>query len=463
MAIVKAINSKSSIKNIINYVSDNNKTDEKLMSGKDCSADPNQAIEDMTMTKELYNKTNGRQYKHFVQSFNPNDDITPEKAHEIGKEWAEKSFKGYEVFIATHTDKEHLHNHFVVNSVNYEIGEKLRYSSRELQRYKEISDKICERENISRTLSDSKDITTFDMKKYKAIEKDFKGQKKSYIVEIGKTVEKNIHISRSKEEFINNMGKEGYKVKWSETRKNVTFEDKEGHKVRSENLAKTFKQEEFKKEEMLKQFEKNMNNEKQIAEDLQIKEEKLNTLKGQVAELEKVRSQLKILKEEKETLISDNTRDKGQIEKLRDLISKENEKKKGLGLGIFKKNKIEKQYCDDRINKYMGQIEVINNSLMPQPKLTQAQSEVAEITEKINWTIQKIIEYNEQIKQQNEQIKKAEELLEKERQQREREEGEKKERIPSNLRDKDNQENKKRVTNKQQNKEIINRSSEHER
>lgn len=43
------------------------------------------------------------------------------------------------------------------------------------------------------------------------------------------------------------------------------------------------------------------------------------------------------------------------------------------------------------------------------------------------------------------------------------EEGEKKERIPSNLRDKDNQENKKKVTNKQQNKAIINRSSEHER
>ena len=150
MAIIKAINSKGSISNIINYISDSNKTDEALMSGKDCSHNFEFAKEQMETTKELYRKDTGRQYKHFVQSFNPKDNISPQKAHKIGLEWAEKSFKGFEVFITTHKDKDHIHNHFVVNSVSFLNGEKFRYSNKELKDLKELSNKICERENLSK-------------------------------------------------------------------------------------------------------------------------------------------------------------------------------------------------------------------------------------------------------------------------------------------------------------------------
>ena len=156
MAIIKAINSKGSIKNIVDYISDSNKTDESLMSGKDCSNNPEFAKEQMETTKELYRKDTGRQYKHFVQSFNPEDNISPDKAHKIGLEWAEKSFKGFEVFISTHKDKDHIHNHFVVNSVSFLNGEKFRYSNKELKDLKELSNKICERESLSKVNLDKK-------------------------------------------------------------------------------------------------------------------------------------------------------------------------------------------------------------------------------------------------------------------------------------------------------------------
>jgi len=102
----------------------------------------------MELTKEIFNKVDGREYKHFVQSFDPKDTIDPSKAHQLGKEFAKKTFPGYEVLIATHIDKNHLHNHFVVNSVNFEDGAKIQCSPVDLQKMKDQSDQICEREGL---------------------------------------------------------------------------------------------------------------------------------------------------------------------------------------------------------------------------------------------------------------------------------------------------------------------------
>lgn len=257
MAVVKAINSKSSISKIINYVADKKKTTEELMFGKDCSAEPNQAIEDMNMTKALYNKESGRQYKHFVQSFSPKDNISPEKANRIGREWAEKAFKGYEVFIATHTDKEHIHNHFIVNSVNFETGKKYEQSNADLQKYKDISNKICEREGLSLSEPKKDVLTSFNSKKYKALEKGVEGTYKSYMLDLWKNVNSSMSIATSKEQFISLMNEKGYQVNWSNSRKNITYITPENKRVRDKNLAKTFKNEKLSKEGLVNEFRKN--------------------------------------------------------------------------------------------------------------------------------------------------------------------------------------------------------------
>ena len=146
MATIKRLSSKGSVKNIINYVLNKEKTDDRIISGKDCS--PLNAAVEMNATKNLYNKTEGITYHHIIQSFKPGE-ITPEKAHKIGLELAEKQFKNHEVLIATHKDKEHIHNHLIINSVSFKDGHKLITDKTSLREIKLENDKICLREHLS--------------------------------------------------------------------------------------------------------------------------------------------------------------------------------------------------------------------------------------------------------------------------------------------------------------------------
>ena len=146
MAVIKRIASKATPKKIVSYLTQEEKTEEKLIGGKDC--DPYNVVNDFNMTQELYGKTGGVKYHHIIQSFSPEDNITPEKAHEIGKELADSQFKGFEVFVVTHKDKDHIHNHLVVNSVSFENGLKYNASNKSLWDIKRESNRLCERENL---------------------------------------------------------------------------------------------------------------------------------------------------------------------------------------------------------------------------------------------------------------------------------------------------------------------------
>lgn len=146
MAVIKRIASKATPRKIVSYLTQEEKTEEKLIGGKDC--DPDNVVNDFNMTQELYGKTGGVKYHHIIQSFSPEDNITPEKANEIGKELAESQFKGFEVFVVTHKDKDHIHNHLVVNSVSFENGLKYNASNKSLWDIKRESNRLCERENL---------------------------------------------------------------------------------------------------------------------------------------------------------------------------------------------------------------------------------------------------------------------------------------------------------------------------
>ena len=104
----------------IGYVSQSFKTEERrLVSGINCSAE--NAFEQMNKEKELYGKLGGVVGYHCVQSFLPGE-IDPDLAHLIGLELAQEIWgdAGYQVVVATHIDRNHIHNHFVINSVNLE-------------------------------------------------------------------------------------------------------------------------------------------------------------------------------------------------------------------------------------------------------------------------------------------------------------------------------------------------------
>jgi len=223
---------------LFHEIIEHKKTEEKLISGIDCN--PNYAIDEMKATKAVWNKTEGRQYKHFVQSFSPEEQITPEQAHKIAFELAQNEFKGFEVLIATHKDSNHIHSHIIVNSVSHENGNKFQQSKNELQQMKDHSDELCALYDLS--ICEKSDKTaTYSIGKYKAIERASKGEYKSYVFDTALAVDNAMLTATSRESFISSMKGQGYETEWSDNKKYITFTDKDGNKVRNSNLEKTFK------------------------------------------------------------------------------------------------------------------------------------------------------------------------------------------------------------------------------
>ena len=141
-AIIKASNggSKGGTAGLEKYLKQEGKTEQTLMYGQDC--DVKNFAKDFEMTKNIYEKTGGRQHTHFIQSWRPGE-ITPGQAHEIGKEFLQNNkFKGFQAVIITHIDREHIHNHIVINSVNLETGLKYHQTKNEYQQLKDFSNEI---------------------------------------------------------------------------------------------------------------------------------------------------------------------------------------------------------------------------------------------------------------------------------------------------------------------------------
>jgi len=104
---------------------------------------------EMRMTKERWGKTDGIQGFHVIQSFAPGE-VEPDVAHRIGVEFAEKCFPGFEVVVGTHLDKQHIHNHIVINSVSCLDGHKYHSSQKSYYgKLRKVSDELCRRQGLS--------------------------------------------------------------------------------------------------------------------------------------------------------------------------------------------------------------------------------------------------------------------------------------------------------------------------
>src|SRR5690625_3221295 len=103
----------------------------------------------MKQTRELFSKNDGIQAHHVIQSFKP-DEVTPEKANQVGLELAEKLAPGHEVAVYTHDDTDHIHNHIVINSVNFETGKKYQAHGKDaIERARSLSDEVCKSHDLS--------------------------------------------------------------------------------------------------------------------------------------------------------------------------------------------------------------------------------------------------------------------------------------------------------------------------
>ena len=112
------------------------------VSGINCNVES--AYEEMTLTKKQYNKTNGILGFHAFQSF-AKGEVTPEKAHAIGVKLAEEMWGDrFEVVVSTHINTNHIHNHFVINSVSFKDGKKYYDNRVNYAKLRQLSDSLCE-------------------------------------------------------------------------------------------------------------------------------------------------------------------------------------------------------------------------------------------------------------------------------------------------------------------------------
>jgi hypothetical protein len=212
----------SAMKGVIDYCCQDKKvydeiSNQRLVSGINC--DGENAFKEFMATKKSYGKTDGMNFYQYVQSFSPEENITPHKAHEVALVFAGKAWTGYEVLVATHCDAQHIHSHFVINSVSFENSKKLRQNPNTLKSLRALSDEICGQHNLSTLEPYSKEGIKISTREYRTA---VKGQ--SWKFKLMNDIDKAMNISGSKEDFINAMSIMGYSVTWTDDRKYITYQ-----------------------------------------------------------------------------------------------------------------------------------------------------------------------------------------------------------------------------------------------
>ena len=134
--------------NELEYIGEDYKTEKKLyVTGINCEAQS--AYEEMMMIKKHYKKEKGNIAFHSIQSFAA-DEVTPDEAHEIGLQLAKEMWGDrFQVVVATHLNTKHIHNHFVINSVSFVDGKKYYDNRKNYAELRRLNDSLCKEHNIS--------------------------------------------------------------------------------------------------------------------------------------------------------------------------------------------------------------------------------------------------------------------------------------------------------------------------
>ena len=252
MPIIHFINSKTQtaggMKNVLAYVTRTEKTeseDKQYVTALNCSAPT--AYAEMLATKNTYHKNSGRMYYHMVQSFPKGGNTSPELAHRIAVEFAEKAFGKYECVVATHIDREHIHSHVVINSVSFEDGRKYHSNGNTVQELMDLSDEICMKYGVAvldKQPQKKKDV--FSDREYRSAVRgeSWKFQLMNAVTEVMKQ-------AKSRKQFVFMMKQLSYGVRWEDSRKYITYTCPNGRKCRCAKLHG----EKFSKEMMEYEFE----------------------------------------------------------------------------------------------------------------------------------------------------------------------------------------------------------------
>ena len=237
IAIVHFVNykrgtqSRAAMRGVMLYVMQEKKTaweGKSLVSGINCQ--PQSVYDDFLNTKLLYHKDGGVMFYHMVQSFPKGAAVDPRQAHEAARRLAEY-FDGCEVLVCTHVDREHIHSHCVINSVNFETGKKLHMAKEQIQELMRRNDAICLEMGLPVFEPTAQQARGMSGAEYHTA---LKGQ--SWKLRLMNTIDACMKYAADKDAFVSLMASEGCAVRWESSRKYITYTTPDGLKCRDNKL-----------------------------------------------------------------------------------------------------------------------------------------------------------------------------------------------------------------------------------
>ena len=220
------------MKSVMRYVSQLSKTlwdGQQLVSGIGCQ--PETAFDEFLSTKLLHHKDGGVQFYHMVQSFPKGATIDPRTAHEAARRLA-GYFEGCEVLVCTHTDREHIHSHCIINSVNFETGKKVHMADKQIQELRVRNDQICEELGLPKFQKDEqRQSRGMSNAEYYTADRG-----ESWKFGLMRVIDECMRCAGNREEFLVLLRSEGYNATWTDGRKNITYTTPDGRKCRDSKL-----------------------------------------------------------------------------------------------------------------------------------------------------------------------------------------------------------------------------------
>ena len=228
----KGTQTRGCMKSVMRYVSQLSKTlwdGQQLVSGIGCQ--PETAFDEFLSTKHLHHKDGGVMFYHMVQSFPRGANVDPRTAREAARQLA-GYFEGCEVLVCTHTDREHIHSHCIINSVNFETGRKVHMADEQIQELRVCNDQICEELGLPKFQRDEqKHSRGMSNAEYYTASKG-----ESWKFELMRVIDECMRYAETREEFLALLRAEGYSANWSLTRKNITYITPDGCRCRDNKL-----------------------------------------------------------------------------------------------------------------------------------------------------------------------------------------------------------------------------------